>query len=176
MREFLDEVLAAERSRIHLERVGEQVDDPLYVVGSLRATSATVWIRRHAICKHTHGARRYVLPDISTARDQARNGLDGAGQRHISTDVDELRDLEEHQGAVLFSTRLDVENLAASMARGLKGLSARLDPFDRTAAELGRRGHQVILRIGAYLAAEAATYVGGDDTKLALRKPQACDQ
>src|SRR5712691_7625426 len=93
VREFFDEVLAAESSRIHLERDGEQVDDPLYVVGSLRATSSAVWIRRHAIGEHTYGARSYVLPNISTARDQARHGLDGACQRHISTDVDVLSDL-----------------------------------------------------------------------------------
>src|SRR5258708_24299648 len=92
VREFLDEILAAERSRIHLERVGEQVDDPLYVVSSLRATSAPVWIRRHAIGEYTDGAGRYVLPNISTPRDQTRHSLDGAGQRHVSTNVDVLRD------------------------------------------------------------------------------------
>src|SRR5260370_42117169 len=42
VREFLAEILAAGRGRIHLRRVGGQGDDPPHVVWSLSATTAPV--------------------------------------------------------------------------------------------------------------------------------------
>src|SRR4029077_760370 len=90
--------------------------------------------------------------------------------------VEVLQCLEVTEGAVLFGPSFDIENLASTVARDLDGLGATFDPFDRTAAEPGRRPHPGVLRVGADLAAEATTHVRRDDAQLALGKPQAGDQ
>src|SRR6266851_6685605 len=159
-----DEVLAPDLCWIHLKGGGEQVDHPLAQVSRLWATGAAVGVGGHAIGEDSYGPSRDVPPVVSAGGKQARACLKRAERAHVGADVQVLRDLERNQRPVLLRPSLDVEVLAAAVCRGLDGFCPSLDPLHWAAAELCRCRHEVVLGVGADLAAEATANIRRNDT------------
>ena len=124
-------------------------------MGRLWAAGAPVGIGGDAVGQDPGRASRDLLPVVSSAREQAGAGLEGAERAHVRTRVEVLGHLHSQQRAVLLAGHLDVEDLAPSVGHGLEALGAGLGPLDRTVEKLRGRRDEVVLGVRADLGAEA---------------------
>ena len=168
----LDEVLPANVDRIHLQLERDEVDHSLDEVGRLGPPCPPIWIGGDAVGEHADRARRDSLPLIAATGHQAGDRLERAERSVIRAHVHVLDDAHREQRAVLLGRDLAVVELPATMRRGLNRLGTRLDPLHRSRGHARQRRYEVVLRVRADLAAEAAADVRRDHAHLALLQPQ----
>ena len=167
-----DEVAAAERDRVHVQRPGAGVHQRLHREHRGGARDAAVGTRRAGVGGDA-ADRALVVRELVRAGEQAtgHEGLDagGPGVDRVGAGVAPGVGLDREQLPVGGEPGAQHVAVLAGVGRGQQVLDAVLDPLERDPGH--RHGHQAqgdVLGVEDGLDPEAAADVGGDDADVAL--------
>ncbi len=168
----LDEVLPAQRDRVHLELVGQAVDDPLDEVDRLGDPErAGVGDAAGGLVGVDRGHVAVGGLEVVAAGEDAE---EAGGVLHRRRRAVERAVVGEHVGAdredlaVLGRGDLAAHDVVAREAGGHEVLGAVLHPLDRLAGQQRADDRADVAGVDRHLVAEAAADVGRDDPDLVL--------
>ena len=157
-----DEVLPADLLGRLAQLGGDDVDQPLQVVGGLGPAGPAVGGHRRRVGEHA-GRLQVDVGELVDAHAHAQREVGDEREDGIGADVGRHLHAKRADGAVVLHRRLEVGDLGPTVGGGHHVLDARLHPLERQPVVAGEGGQHHVLRVAAELHAEAAAHVGVDD-------------
>ena len=170
----LNEVLAPQFNRIHLQIAGSNIDQPFHDVARFWATGPAVGIDRHGI---GHRAIGFAKDDRNFIEAREEGDVNGGGNQRrkggeVGPHIGIGGDIQAEHGAVIFQRQFTGGHMVTAMRIGDKGFAAGGDPLHRAVKLTCSPRHDHFFGIVEDLAAETTTDIGRNHAQLIFRHMQ----